>query len=156
MTVGSAPVREGDLDAVMRLSRAMVGVMAESSAALDPEVTQQQLRALVLVASDSPVNVGGLASALGIHLSNASRLCDRLVQAGLLDREARSGDRRNLSLTLTPQGTELVNQLMVRRRQTLRKLLARLSPEYQAELAVSATRLADLADLAGERADAVL
>lgn len=137
---------------MMRLSRAMVGVIAESSAALDPEVTQQQLRGLVLVASESPLNVGGLASALGIHLSNASRLCDRLVQAGWLNRGERTDDRRNLSLTLTPQGTELVHQLMTRRRQTFRKLLAQLSPEHQAELAVAATRLADLA---GEPTDAM-
>ena len=145
MTAGSVAVREADLDAVMRLSRAIGAVLAEASAALNTEVTQQQLRALVVVSSRSSVNVGGLASALGIHLSNASRLGDRLVQAGLLQRGEHGGDRRNLSLTLTPEGTRLVDRLMARRRRTLRTLLAQLSPQHQAELAVAATRLADLA-----------
>ena len=144
MTASTAPVRESDIDAMMRLSQTMVAVVSESAAALESEVSHQQLRALVVLASRSEVNAGALAATLGIHQSNVSRLCDRLVQAGLLDRGELSSDRRHVSLSLSPQGTNLVNRLMNRRRERLRTLLAQLSPKHQAELATAANRLAAL------------
>ena len=41
-------------------------------------------------------------------LSSASRLCDRLVAAGMLEREPGRYDRREISLHLTPAATRLL------------------------------------------------
>ena len=45
---------------------------------------------------------------LGIHPSTATRLCDRLVKKGLLDRVTSSESRRETNLTATTQGRALV------------------------------------------------
>jgi DNA-binding MarR family transcriptional regulator len=88
---------ERDLDALMRASRVIAGVVAESIAQAGDEVTAPQLRTLVLVATRSGVNASAVASALGIHPSNATRMLDRLVQAGLLDRRDSPSDRRRIA-----------------------------------------------------------
>ena len=47
---------------------------------------------------------------MGLHLTRASRLCDRLVAAGLLDRADDPANRRQLTLTLTPDGERVVRR----------------------------------------------
>ncbi|WP_354263237.1 MarR family transcriptional regulator [Arthrobacter sp. OAP107] len=44
-----------------------------------------QLRVLVLIHTRGPQNPGGVAAELGVHASNATRVCDRLVAAELLE-----------------------------------------------------------------------
>ena len=65
-------------------------------------------RVLVLASQPGRLNATGVAEALGVHLSSASRICDRLVQAGLLDRRDLPQDRRHVELTLTPAGERLL------------------------------------------------
>jgi DNA-binding MarR family transcriptional regulator len=52
-----------------------------------------------------------VAGALDVNPSNASRTCDRLMKAGLLDRRESPDDRRNVTLTLTEAGTWLVDKV---------------------------------------------
>src|ERR1700738_3606732 len=73
-------------DAVLMGSRALVGVAARSLAATEDTITLVQYRALVLLASRGDLNVGALAERLGVHQSTATRLCDRLVTKGLIER----------------------------------------------------------------------
>ena len=49
------------------------------------------------------INLRRLATLLDMLLSSASRLCDRLVAAGMLEREPGRFDRREISLHLTPE-----------------------------------------------------
>ena len=74
------------IDAVMRASRVLVSVVARSLAEVEDIVTLPQFRVLVMIAGDGPQNLGSVAAALGVHPSNATRLCERLVVAGLVDR----------------------------------------------------------------------
>ena len=53
---------------------------------VEDTVTLTQFRALVIIASRGPLHLAALADAMGVHPSNATRACDRLVAAGLLDR----------------------------------------------------------------------
>ena len=73
------------VEQVVRGTRAFGGMIAGSLASVDPPITMPQWRVLVL-AEGEPQNVKGVAEDLGVHPSNATRLCDRLVRAGLLDR----------------------------------------------------------------------
>lgn len=92
------------------------------------QVSSSQLRALMVVEQSDGVNLRGLAAAMGILLSSASRLCDRLVAAGVLEREPGRVDRREIALHLTPAGRKLLDELRADRRGLIEEVLARMSP----------------------------
>ena len=115
-----------EVEATMLAARALVAISAESVAAVEDVVTPPQLRVLVMIASCGPLNLGAVARGLGVHPSNATRACDRLVSAGLLDRRDDPADRRNLQLQLTEDGHRLVENVMDRRRQAIAEVLERM------------------------------
>jgi DNA-binding MarR family transcriptional regulator len=92
------------VDAVSRASRTLVGIAAESIAAVDDNVTVPQWRVLAVVDTTGPLNLAAVAAGLDVNPSNASRICDRLIRAGLLDRRESKYDRRNITLSLTAAG----------------------------------------------------
>jgi DNA-binding MarR family transcriptional regulator len=139
-----------DVEATMLAARALVGISAQSLAEVDDVVTPPQLRVLVMIASRGPLNLGAVARGLGVHPSNATRACDRLVAAGLLDRRDDPADRRNLQLQLTAQGRALVDQVMDRRRHAISEVLDRM-PALQRTALVPV--LVTFADAAGEMED---
>jgi len=117
---------ERDLEAVMRASRVIAGIVAESIAHAGDIVTLPQLRTLVLVQTRPEVNARDIAAALDIHPSNATRLLDRLVQADLLERREAQDDRRSLSLTLTSRGATLVESVLAHRRAAYLRILKKM------------------------------
>jgi DNA-binding MarR family transcriptional regulator len=139
-----------DVEATMLAARALVGISAQSLAEVDDAVTPPQLRVLVMIASRGPLNLGAVARGLGVHPSNATRACDRLVAAGLLDRRDDPADRRNLYLQLTEQGQTLVDEVMDRRRHAIAAVLDRM-PALQRTALVPV--LVTFADAAGEMED---
>ncbi len=131
------PVRAGSaaqLDALMRAARAFSGVVATSLAQVGDQVTPQQLRVLVIVGTHHRTNASTISDALDLHPSSATRLCDKLVLAGLLDRTADPEDRRQVTLRLTPAGSRLLAVVMNHRRKTLAAVLARLTPDDRSHL----------------------
>jgi DNA-binding MarR family transcriptional regulator len=144
---------EDVLDTVLEASRVLVAISAQSIAPALDRVDVVQFRALVAVASREPCSLGGLAEAVGLHVSTASRTCDRLVAGGLLSRTPSPTDRRNLELTLTAEGHRLVSSVMQRRREALRVLLEKLEPRKRSRLT---TALRDFAEAAGEPSERAL
>lgn len=132
-------VTEAQVDAVMLAAQALVGVTAQSVAEVEDVVTLPQLRVLVLVSGRGSLNLNALAEAMGIHPSNATRACDRLVAAGLLERRESAADRRNLELELTRAGYELVESIVRRRRTAIAAVLGRM-PDSRRRGLVTATR----------------
>lgn len=116
------------LEVLMRSARVFAAITAESIARAGDVVTPPQLRVLVLAAHHGPLNNTAVAADLNVHLSNASRISDRLVQAGLLNRRDSPTDRRNVELTLTDQGQQLVNAVLEHRRSALTEALQRMRP----------------------------
>ncbi|MGI5215033.1 MarR family winged helix-turn-helix transcriptional regulator [Plantactinospora sp. CA-290183] len=90
-------------------------------------LSSSQLRALTVVEQVDGINLRGLAGSLGMLLSSASRLCDRLVAAGVLEREPGRADRREISLHLTPAGVKLLDELRTGRRERLAATLTGMS-----------------------------
>lgn len=127
------------VDAIMLALQALVGVAAQSVTEVEDRVTLPQLRVLVLIASRGTLNLNALAEAMGIHASNASRSCDRLVAAGLLRRTESSLDRRNLVLDLTDDGRQLIDVLIEQRREAIAVVLERV-PESRRRALVNAMR----------------
>lgn len=95
-------------------------------AAVDDVATLPQLRVLAMVSNRGPLNLGAVATGLGVHPSNATRAVDRMVGAGLLSRSDDPTDRRNLVLELTPAGQALVDKVMNERRSAIAKILNRM------------------------------
>ena len=141
------PVSSDQVHAVMVAAQALVGVAAQGVAEVEDRVTLPQLRVLMLVATRGGLNLGALAQAMGVHPSNASRACDRLVEAGLLRRTDSTLDRRNLLLELTDNGDALIDELVDHRRSSIATILMRL-PEPRRRTLASA--MLSFAQAAGE------
>jgi len=107
------------VEALLRASRALVGIAARSLADVDPDVTLPQYRALVVLASRGPRKVADIATELGVAPSTGTRMVDRLIRKGLIRRQRSATDRRVVRLTLTATGRQLVDRVMNRRRREL-------------------------------------
>jgi len=118
---------------------------AESLAgALDPSgcrevssVSPAQLRVLLLLRARPSLNVNGLAAALNVGPSSASRLCDRLEALGLAARTPDPRDRREMQLSLTAAAIEMLGALTRYRLRALEAILAAMPRTARAELARS-------------------
>jgi DNA-binding MarR family transcriptional regulator len=116
------------VEAVLDAGRVLVAISVRSLAATGDVVTVSQLRVLMLVAGRADVNVADVATELGVHRSNATRVVDRLVRAGLLSRDADPSDRRRLVLALTGAGRGLVADVDRHRRTSIAAVLERVPP----------------------------
>jgi DNA-binding MarR family transcriptional regulator len=140
----------GQIDAVLRASRALVGIAAASIADVDDVVTVPQFRVLVMLHTRGPLNLAAVAAGLDVNPSNASRTCDRLSKAGLLDRRESSTDRRNVTLTLTDAGRRMVDAVTRHRRVAIERVLRKMSVAERERLAKA---LGAFATAAGEPSD---
>jgi DNA-binding MarR family transcriptional regulator len=131
----------------MTVSRALVAIAVRSVNAAANGVTLVQHRLLVLLATGGDQTVGTLADRLQVNASNASRLCDRLQKLGLVGRDRSSRDGRAVEVSLTPDGSELVEAVQTYRRREIQRVLARM-PGADVEAAVTA--LSAFADAARE------
>jgi DNA-binding MarR family transcriptional regulator len=136
---------ERAVDAVLAASRALVAVAAQSIAAVDEIADVVEVRALVVVSQLGGASLRDLADGLGMHVSTASRLCDRLVGAGLLDRRDDPTDRRQLALRLTPRGRAVVNRVGNRRREIVGRIIAQLDEDECTRLSEALERFATAA-----------
>jgi DNA-binding MarR family transcriptional regulator len=131
--------------AVLFASRALVGVAARSLAETEAAITLPQYRALVLLASRGEQNVGTLAEALGIHPSTATRLCNRLVAKNLIERDTSPDSRREVTVSLSGEGQAVVRSVTNRRRNEIKRIVARLEPRARRSVVDALTAFADAA-----------
>jgi DNA-binding MarR family transcriptional regulator len=131
------------VEAVMRAARALVGITAASITEVDEVVTMPQLRVLMMIATRGPMNLAGVAAGLEVSAPNASRICDRLLKAGMLDRRDDPKDRRHITLTLTTDGHALIDRVIRHRRMAIKRILRNMSPQERGRLATSLDRFAD-------------
>jgi DNA-binding MarR family transcriptional regulator len=141
----SPGVTNDQVDAVMFASRALVGITAASIAEVDDRVTLPQLRTMMMIATRGPMNLVAVAAGLGVSSPNASRICDRLLKAGMLDRSEDLQDRRHITLTLTADGDALVARLIRYRRNAIRKILRTMTPRERDDLVIAMNGFADAA-----------
>jgi DNA-binding MarR family transcriptional regulator len=137
--------------ALLGLSRMFVGMAARTLASLDEEVTLPQFRTLVVLVSHGPQRIVDLAMELAVTSSTATRMCNRLVRKGLVERQERPEDRRAAWVALTPQGRALVGEVMRRRRTAMEAVIARLALPGPAVLAAGVNALVEAC---GELSDA--
>jgi DNA-binding MarR family transcriptional regulator len=117
------------VDAVVRASRALVGITVAALASVSDEVTLPQLRTLGVVTLEGPQTVSALAERLEVHASTMTRMCSRLVARGLVARTPSAIDRREVVIELTAQGQGLVDVVLEKRRREIDAVVRRMSPE---------------------------
>jgi DNA-binding MarR family transcriptional regulator len=138
---------ESVVDSVLLASRILVAVAARSLSDIAEEVTLTQFRTLVVLATEGPQSLAGLAEAVGVTPATTTRMCDRLVKRRLVHRQAEPGNRRHLRLVLTKKGLALVDAVTDRRRSEIQRIMSNMSPDDQSVL-VQALRT--FAQAAGE------
>jgi DNA-binding MarR family transcriptional regulator len=137
---------DAQVDAVVHAARVLVAITARAMADIEEVVTLPQFRVLVMASADGPLNLRSVAAGLGVHPSNATRACDRLVAAGLLDRREDPGDRRQIVLTLTEAGRQLIDSVMRRRRTAIGDVLAEIPGDQRIGLAIGLNAFSTAAD----------
>jgi DNA-binding MarR family transcriptional regulator len=98
-----------DDDVLLALARTVVGISTRAADQLGG-VSVVQLRALTVLHKLGTANLGRLAEEMGVALSTASRLVDRLVRAGLVERRPSPRTRREIELDVSPEGLAMLDR----------------------------------------------
>jgi DNA-binding MarR family transcriptional regulator len=122
--------RSTEDEVLLRLARAVIGISARTADRLGG-ISIVQLRALTVLRTLREANLGHLAEGMGVTVSTASRLVDRLVNSGLVDRHPSPRSRRELALTLSTAGRELLDRYDELRLEQLRAGLAGLTDDVR-------------------------
>ncbi|SFE83431.1 MarR family winged helix-turn-helix transcriptional regulator [Blastococcus tunisiensis] len=128
-----------DADVDRTLLGAVRLAMAVSVRAADAvgDVSAVQLRALAVLRGGPGANLGRLAEGLGITMSTSSRLVDRLVAGGLVERRPSPQTRREISLFLTQVGRTTLERYDRLRLEQVHECLHRV-PDVEREGVVAA------------------
>lgn len=95
------------------------------------EITDTQFIALRSLRK-APCNTSFLAHMLGVTLSAVTALINRLHKMGLVTRERQEKDRRQVLITITPKGLEVLEDVEEKRNLLLALYLAKV-PESERE-----------------------
>jgi len=98
------------------------------------------VRVLFLISLEGTVRMNRLAYALGISMSGATNLVDRLVEQELMERWTDPEDRRAVLCDLTKEGALLARRLLAERRSRWEERLAGLSSS-ELEIVFNAMKL---------------
>jgi DNA-binding MarR family transcriptional regulator len=97
-------------------------------------LTVLQTRVLLTIHQHGSTNLQDLSTRLAVSTSSASRVVDRLVLAGLLSRVSAPHSRREIALTLTSRGNQVLAEFHDRRRAAIEAAMNRLSPAERTAL----------------------
>ena len=120
---------EGGVLAVEAAAAELNRIWEDALAELGSTLTPVQLRALMTVDRSGPLSLNTLAGELHASPSAASKVCDRLQQAGFITRNTANHDRRGVVLSLSRAGASLVTWVHARHRERLAALMDTMSPE---------------------------
>ncbi|MGA8247174.1 MAG: MarR family transcriptional regulator [Nocardioides sp.] len=131
--------------ALLTASRALLGVTAQSLAGVDDLVTVPQFRTLVVLETHGPSSLNILAERLKVQPSTALRSVDRLRANDLVTRQENARDRREVVISLTERGRDLVEQVTAVRRRTIAEIAAAMPPGQLRHLVDALTAFAEAA-----------
>jgi DNA-binding MarR family transcriptional regulator len=98
--------------ALTRTHAAIVGRLQEALAASDfPPLPWYEVLATVAEAPEQRMKMGELAEAMVITRGGLTKLVDRLIKAGLMERTFCETDRRVSYATLLPAGRDLLDEM---------------------------------------------
>ncbi|GAA1964354.1 MarR family transcriptional regulator [Amycolatopsis minnesotensis] len=129
--------------ALLAAAKVMVAVSVRATAAVADAVSPAQLRTLTLLDEHGETNLGDLADLLGIVPSATSRLCAKLVDAGLVLRRTSPASRREVLLRISAAGRRLLAKVNAVRLQRLRAVMAELPSSRRSTVARALRSFAD-------------
>lgn len=127
---GEQPRADVVTDAVLAASRLLVGLSARSIASVDDSITLSQFRMLVVLSNRGPLKLTVLAEHLDVKPSTATRMIDRLVAAGMVERRASTVSRREVVLDLTDAGGSVVTKVTRKRRREIARIVDRMPERH--------------------------
>ncbi len=138
----------GPADRVMSIFhefRAALGEMrcAASQGMLRHGISMTQVHVLTMLEHHGEMPMSRLAEMLGVSLSNATGLIDRLEEAGLVERLRDGEDRRVVLVRAAQSGRQALHEVQLLRDDMMRRLLTRLDHDQLTRLEAS---MADLRD----------
>jgi MarR family transcriptional regulator, organic hydroperoxide resistance regulator len=117
-------------------------------------LTAAQADALAVIGQAGPLSLKELGELLIAEAGHPSRLVDRLVEAGLVERRPDAGDRRQIVLSLTRRGRELEGRVEEARTslfELARTLIGERDVEPALDLLHHLTQYSSYADLIARR-----
>jgi DNA-binding MarR family transcriptional regulator len=129
-----SPTRQDD--ALLALARGMIGLSTRAADELG-QVSVVQLRALTMLRQLQPASLVQLAEGIGVTPSTTSRLVDRLVAAGFVERRTSPESRRQIELRLSPEGEATLDRYDALRLSGMAEALEQL-PEGRREVVLDA------------------
>lgn len=106
---GSRPAVDRTIAAFEAFQLRLMAVHVEEFTTLDLTMAQAKLLYVVMAAGE--LTLSEIASQLRVTASTASGAVDRLVELGLLSRSDDPADRRQLRVSITPLGTQTIEQI---------------------------------------------
>jgi DNA-binding MarR family transcriptional regulator len=110
----------------------------------EPALSDTQLAALATLERHGAMTPGELAEHEKVQPPSMTRVIAALVEWQLVMRAPHASDRRQVVLTVTASGRDLVNKVRRRREAWLARKLAELSPQERATLRAAAPILEKL------------
>lgn len=126
-----ATERDELADAVLGVSRALVGIALRSVAEEPADITLVQFRALATLSDHGSQRVADLAALLGVNSSTTTRMSARLRRKGLLIRRSDPSDRRATRLEITAAGEAVVQTVMTRRQAVIGRIARRIPDDQR-------------------------
>jgi DNA-binding MarR family transcriptional regulator len=106
-------------------------------------ISPVQLRALTALRQRGTVNLAQLSQEMGVSVSTASRLVGRLVAVDWVHRRPSEHDRREISLSLTTSGRQLLRRYDDRRAGLLRNRLDNVPEDRRAAVVDALAQFVD-------------
>lgn len=125
---------DGDVLTVEAAAADLNFIWERALAELGTTLTPVQLRALLTIDRSGPLSLNALAQELRASPSSASKVCDRLQQAGFITRKAAHHDRRGVELALSRAGSGLVRWVHARHRERLASFIDEMDDADRAAL----------------------
>ncbi|GLW55125.1 MarR family winged helix-turn-helix transcriptional regulator [Kitasatospora phosalacinea] len=136
-------LEEDLVTAVLTASRVLVAISARSLGEVAESLTLPQFRMLVLLHSRGAMSLSRLAEHLAVNPSTAMRMLERLTAAGMVVRDTRPDDRREVRAALTDQGARTVVEATERRREEIRRIVQAMPARQRAGLVQALRAFAD-------------
>lgn len=134
-----------EVAALELMTRALVGLTLHSLEVLGGEVSLPQFRLLLIASGLGPVASSRIAAEAMMPASSVTRLADKLVAAGLMERGTDPRSRSIRTLKVTAAGLDLVSHVVARRHELLGAVLGGMKPADQQAAARIARQFAGLA-----------
>lgn len=108
------------------------------------KITGPQLACLLAVKEEAPLTSGNLAKKVYLSPSTVVGIVDRLEEKNLVERNRSSKDRRQVHISITPRGEQLIADAPSLLQDTLATALTELPEIEQVSITLSLEKLVDL------------